>query len=76
MPERRCNGSPLLRGAISSACLLTYRYVYTYKRMSGRLSKSTMKDATRVSDLGLKGPGFDARAMPKSEYMFVNIYHY
>jgi len=30
----------------------------------------------RVSDLGSKGPGFDPRAVPKSECMFVNIYHY
>jgi len=29
-----------------------------------------------VSDLGSKGPGFDPRAVPKSECMFVNIYHY
>jgi len=29
----------------------------------------------RVSDLGLKDPGFDPRAVPKSECMFVNIYH-
>jgi len=29
-----------------------------------------------VSDLGLKGPGFDPRAVQKSECMFVNIYHY
>jgi len=29
----------------------------------------------RVSDLGSKGPGFDTRAVPKSEYTFVNIYH-
>jgi len=25
--------------------------------------------------VGLKGPGFDPRAVPKSECMFVNIYH-
>jgi len=30
----------------------------------------------RVSDLGSKGPGLDARAVPKSECMFVNIYRY
>jgi len=30
----------------------------------------------RMSELGLKGPGFDPRAVPKSECMFVNIYHY
>jgi len=30
----------------------------------------------RVSDLGSKDPGFDPRAMPKSECMLVNIYHY
>jgi len=30
----------------------------------------------RVSDLGSRGPGFDPRAVPKSECMFVNIYHY
>jgi len=30
----------------------------------------------RVSDLGSKGPGFDPRVVPKSECMFVNIYHY
>jgi len=30
----------------------------------------------RVSDLGSKGPGFDIRAVPKSECMFVSIYHY
>jgi len=29
-----------------------------------------------VSDLGSKGPGFDLRAVPKSECIFVNIYHY
>jgi len=29
-----------------------------------------------VSDLGLKGPGFDPQAVPKSECMFVNIYLY
>jgi len=29
-----------------------------------------------VSDLESKGPGFDPRAVPKSECMFVNIYHY
>jgi len=29
----------------------------------------------RVSDLGLKGPGSDPRAVPKSECMFVNIYY-
>jgi len=28
------------------------------------------------ADLGSKGPGFDPRAVPKSECMFVNIYHY
>jgi len=32
--------------------------------------------AVRVSDLGSKGPGFDPRVVPKSECMFVNIYHY
>jgi len=30
----------------------------------------------RVSDLGSKSPGFDPRAVPKCECMFVNIYHY
>jgi len=30
----------------------------------------------RVSDLGLKDSGFDPRAVPKSECMFINIYHY
>jgi len=30
----------------------------------------------RVSDLGLKGPMIDTRVVPKSECMFVNIYHY
>jgi len=30
----------------------------------------------KVSDLGSKGPGFDPRMVPKSECMFVNIYHY
>jgi len=30
----------------------------------------------RVSDLGSKGLGFDPRAVPNSECMFVNIYHY
>jgi len=30
----------------------------------------------KVSDLGSKGHGFDPRAVPKSECMFVNIYHY
>jgi len=29
-----------------------------------------------ASDLESKGPGFDPRAVPKSECMFVNIYHY
>jgi len=29
-----------------------------------------------VSDLGSKDPGFDPRLAPKSECMFVNIYHY
>jgi len=29
-----------------------------------------------MSGLGSKGPGFDPRAVPKSECMFVNIYHY
>jgi len=27
-----------------------------------------------LSDLGSKGPGFNPRAVPKSECMFVNIY--
>jgi len=30
----------------------------------------------RKSDLGSKGPGFDPRAVPKSECKFVNINHY
>jgi len=30
----------------------------------------------RVSDLGSKGPGFDSLAVPKSECMFANVYHY
>jgi len=30
----------------------------------------------RMFDLGSKGFGFDPRSVPKSECMFVNIYHY
>jgi len=30
----------------------------------------------RLSELGSKGPEFDPRVVPKSESMFVNIYHY
>jgi len=30
----------------------------------------------RASDLGSKGTGFDPRAVPKSEFMFMNIYCY
>jgi len=42
---------------------------YIFKRVSKRV-------VVRVADLGSKGPGFDPRAVQKSEYMFVNIYHY
>jgi len=30
----------------------------------------------RAFDLGSNGAGFDRRVVPKSERMFVNIYHY
>jgi len=56
----------------------TADYTANFSRAS-RKEKVTKEGGgvvTRVSDLGSKGPGFDPRTVPKSECMFVNIYHY
>jgi len=68
--------------------LLTYLLIYTVLSLLLQYLPGHLKSkyyvqwnqsnwvVVRVSDLALKSPGFDLQVVPKSECMFVNIYHY